>query len=203
VKTRKEIVMFETDTIIPAMFNPPTRTLGGSLSSLKKSIEEIGIIYPLLTTPKRELIDGHRRLACAKVLGINKVPVIVITGDADRVFDDVNRTVRKLGTSEQLFVYLAGGPISASAKKPIQELEELIGKKDLEFMAENRLSANSIVDVLGRLRGYLGDMTSGFWKTAARWLIYNKQQFAIRIALKDKIEKGLLVAAIEANTPIG
>lgn len=199
----KRVVMMDVDKIMPAAFNPPARTTSQALLDLKRSIEEIGIIYPLIVSEKGELIDGHRRLACAKALNQKSVPVIVVKGDARRIFDDVNRTSRKLSTRDELLVYLSGGPVSREAKNNIEKLEGLIGKEALQYAAENRKSAKSVLHVLTVLKGYIGDQPEAFWKKAAKWVVYNNQQFALRVAIQSGMEKALLIAAIQANTPVG
>lgn len=202
-QTERRITMMDVDTIRPAPFNPPVRTTAQAILDLKKSVEEVGIIYPLLVNEKNVLIDGHRRLACAKALNMKSVPVIMVHGDTKRVFDEVNRTPRKLGTRDALFIFLAGGPVSAEAKRDILWLKELIGEDDLQYAAENRLSAKSIRNVLYVLRGYIGEQSPQFWKKAARWIIYNRQQFAVRVAVQSGMDVRTIIGCIEANAPVG
>ena len=206
MNVEKKIVMMDVDRITPAMFNPPVRTLSQNILSLKKSIEEVGIMYPLIVAEDGELIDGHRRLACAKSLNLKKVPTITAHGSKEeirKVFVLVSDTARRLGTRDEVYIYLSGGPVSAAAKKSIDDLEKLIGRKDLEYVAESRTSAKSVLHTLTVLKSYLGEMSDSFWSKAARWIIYNRQQFVVRVAIQGGMEKGLMVAAIEANTPIG
>ena len=52
----------------------------GDITELKLSIEEKGILEPLLVRPlknKFEIVVGSRRYEAAKALGLKKVPVII------------------------------------------------------------------------------------------------------------------------------
>lgn len=46
--------------------NPKLRIAPRSIIALAKSIESIGLIYPLAVSKTMRLIDGHRRLAAIK-----------------------------------------------------------------------------------------------------------------------------------------
>ncbi|MGB9791119.1 MAG: ParB N-terminal domain-containing protein [Thermacetogeniaceae bacterium] len=51
--------------------------------AIKRSIETEGIRDPLKVTPDFTVISGHIRLAVAKELGLEKVPVVIVNGDQD------------------------------------------------------------------------------------------------------------------------
>lgn len=53
------------------------RTDLGDLTDLIKSIEDVGLIQPIVITADRELIAGGRRLAACRQLGMIRVPVSV------------------------------------------------------------------------------------------------------------------------------
>ena len=50
----------------------------GSLDSLCRSIEEIGLLHPVVVTPDARLIAGQRRLEAYKQLGWQDIPVTII-----------------------------------------------------------------------------------------------------------------------------
>jgi N6-adenosine-specific RNA methylase IME4 len=50
----------------------------GDVSGLADSIAEVGLLHPVVVNHKRELIAGHRRLAAAKELKWESVPVHVV-----------------------------------------------------------------------------------------------------------------------------
>jgi ParB-like chromosome segregation protein Spo0J/N6-adenosine-specific RNA methylase IME4 len=55
----------------------------GDIRSLAQSIQEIGLLHPVVIRPDRKLIAGERRLRALKLLGWTKVPVTVL--DLDKV----------------------------------------------------------------------------------------------------------------------
>ena len=50
---------------------------GTEYTQFKKSIEEDGILSPILVSPDMTVISGHQRLKACKDLGINLVPIII------------------------------------------------------------------------------------------------------------------------------
>jgi len=64
---------------------------GNEYEQFKKSIQEEGIITPLLVAPDMILISGHQRYKVAKELGINTVPVII-----DEGLNDEEEKLKKL-----------------------------------------------------------------------------------------------------------
>ncbi|KKW30787.1 MAG: Chromosome segregation DNA-binding protein [Candidatus Uhrbacteria bacterium GW2011_GWD2_52_7] len=71
--------------IVENPHQPRTHFAEEELSDLKASIQEHGILQPLVVTDlgggKYELIAGERRLRSARAVGLNKVPVIVREAD--------------------------------------------------------------------------------------------------------------------------
>ena len=50
----------------------------GDLRSLAQSIEEVGLLHPIVVTAEGRLIAGQRRLAACRLLGWTDVPVTVV-----------------------------------------------------------------------------------------------------------------------------
>ena len=53
------------------------RTLG-DLRALAESIEEVGLLHPVVVTPEGRLIAGQRRLEACRLLGWSDIPVTVV-----------------------------------------------------------------------------------------------------------------------------
>lgn len=58
--------------------NRYSKWTGETLITNKQSIEDKGILVPLIVKKDRTIVDGHNRTAVAKVLGIQKVPCIIV-----------------------------------------------------------------------------------------------------------------------------
>src|SRR5437899_2219975 len=67
----------------PNPLNPRDELHSAGLEELADSIRAQGVLQPLLVTPGGEVVAGHRRLAAARLAGLNEVPVIV--RDLDQV----------------------------------------------------------------------------------------------------------------------
>ena len=50
----------------------------GDLRALAESIEDVGLLHPVVVTPQGRLIAGRRRLEAVKLLGWRTVPVHVV-----------------------------------------------------------------------------------------------------------------------------
>jgi ParB/RepB/Spo0J family partition protein len=50
----------------------------GDVRALAESIEEVGLLHPVVVTPEGRLIAGQRRLAACRILEWNDVPVTVV-----------------------------------------------------------------------------------------------------------------------------
>jgi ParB family chromosome partitioning protein len=77
----------DIEKIIPNQFQPRTHFDESALQELADSIKEKGIIQPLVVTKNIDgsfgLIAGERRLRASKLVGLEKVPVVIreVTGD--------------------------------------------------------------------------------------------------------------------------
>ena len=98
-----------------------------SLPELVESIQQLGLLYPLLIDEDGVLIDGEQRLAALDILGIHDIPVIIdsdvtIAGDEDDVLAE--RMRRELASNGVRTSYT---PVQAAAAR--RRLRELLGKQ--------------------------------------------------------------------------
>lgn len=80
---KDRLVNIPTSQIVPNPLQPRQTFSDDSLADLAKSIEEHGIIQPLVVTKVEsgyELVAGERRLRAAKAVGLQEVPAIVRDG---------------------------------------------------------------------------------------------------------------------------
>ena len=128
----------------PYLIDRPTP----DLVRLMDSIEKLGISEPLIVRPQEiggyEILSGHRRDYCARVIGIPDRPVIIrdyTDEEADILVADYNITREDLLPSEKARAYKlkldamkrqAGRP----AKNSLQFEENLRGKFSVQILAE-------------------------------------------------------------------
>lgn len=138
----RKILWVPINTIATTPYNPPSRTKDGAkLRELAESVKEYGVIQPILITDDRDLVDGNRRLAAARMVGLEKIECLIlpITVDRDKVFGVVNTTSEKINRSGWLYACHYGmrqPPPEVAAQ--YQELFDLIGAYGIDVMLENK-----------------------------------------------------------------
>lgn len=178
------VVMMDVEEIHPAGFNPAARTDTRATRALMADIRGRGILVPLIVGRDNILADGHRRLACAKALGIQRVPVVRYDAPAEELYT-INTTARPLRTSDWFAAYaqgLAPGSVNNKTARDILEIERLIGNDAARAMAARGRSPH-ILTWARRAAIYCNDPTDEFVREALRWLDECNQQFALRKAL--------------------
>lgn len=118
------------------------------LAKLMDSIERLGISEPLITRPRKnggyEIISGHRRDYCGKVIGIPERPIIVRNysdEEADILVADYNITREDLLPSEKARAYkLKLDAMKRQGQRTdltsLQLGEKLAGKTSVQILAE-------------------------------------------------------------------
>lgn len=80
VEYRRERREVAVDALKPAAWNPRGEITPESVADLAASIASLGLIQPLVAMEDMTLVAGHRRLAAAKLAGLETVPVDVLVG---------------------------------------------------------------------------------------------------------------------------
>lgn len=118
------------------------------LVRLMDSIEQVGVAEPLIVRPRTEggyeILSGHRRDYCARVVGLQTLPVIVreyTDDEADILVVDYNITREDLLPSEKAKAYsLKLGAMKRQGKRTdltsLQLGEKLKGKTSVSILAE-------------------------------------------------------------------
>ena len=76
--TSKKVIQVNVDDLKPYENNPRTHS-STQIERLVNSIKEFGFTNPLLIDPENNLIAGHGRLQAGLILGMDKVPAIVLS----------------------------------------------------------------------------------------------------------------------------
>jgi ParB family transcriptional regulator, chromosome partitioning protein len=184
----------DIDRIIPNRYQPRTHFSEEELSDLSKSIEEQGILQPLLvrdTGTAFELITGERRFRAAKMAGLAKVPVIL-------------REVSDKGMLELSIIE----NIQRENLNPVEEAEayhRLMSEFQMtqEEAAKRVGKSRSTVANILRLRNLPGTIKDSIISGAismghARALLGAKNAVEQMAAFRTVIKKGLSVRETEA-----
>lgn len=75
------VTMLDAGVLVPFQNQPFRVATGEEMDQLKESIQEYGVLSPLLARPlpngSYEIVSGHRRKAACEALGITRLPVLV------------------------------------------------------------------------------------------------------------------------------
>lgn len=122
-----DIIYISTDALIPYERNP--RKIEQAIDAVAKSIEDFGFKAPIVVDKDRVVIMGHVRLAAAKRLGLNEVPV--------HVAHDLNETqVKQLRLADNRLGELAEWDEALLARELDQLDEEGADLLGLGFTAD-------------------------------------------------------------------
>ena len=139
----RKILIVPISTIRQASYNPVARTKEGvKLTKLIATIKKSGLIYPILITADRELIDGHRRLTACRALGHETIECVISPLDRDETFTAVNTNTSALGGKGWLEVGRGGGFLPPKEAKQYAELASLIGSYGIDLLIRQNLGLN-------------------------------------------------------------
>lgn len=106
------VTMLDAGVLVPFQNQPFRVATGEEMDQLKESIQEYGVLSPLLARPlpngSYEIVSGHRRKAACEALGITRLPVLVrpMTDDeAIILLVDSNIQREHIMPSEKAFAY--------------------------------------------------------------------------------------------------
>ena len=206
-----KIVMMNPYELDPAPFNPPSRTSTASLVKLEQGIKEVGgIVVPLIASKDKRLIDGHRRLAVAKKIGLKEVPVIISSLSLQQGWVVANDTSMGVGSRDWVHLHYSGVSleyIPRSHALKIAQVKELIGEEGFMRLAEAGM-ATSALDVSRMAVRYITGKSgrdaidNRLLSKTLVWIIQHNQQAATRAAITSQISPRVLQWAIENDEPI-
>ena len=139
----KKILLVPIESIRHTPYNPPSRTRDGkALQKLVETIRRHGLVYPLLITDARDLVDGNRRLTACRLLGHEFVDCIVAPQNKDELFGDINTSAVPLGGKGWLHVARGGGRLPSKEGAQYKELHGLIGSYGIDQLIAKNVGLN-------------------------------------------------------------
>lgn len=179
-----------------APHNPPKRISGSSIRALMKSIEEIGLQYPILVTPKYEIVDGHRRWESCKKLGWTEIPILITVSDSSQAYADLNALSMHQNGNGVLFIYLQNPTkLTATQKSKCERAETLLGRKLMSKLYHTGASLQTF-NIARQAATYCDRNTASFIRACTRWVM----EFGVtqmREALESKVAVAVLFKAVE------
>lgn len=134
-----KVLELDIDKIRPKEDQPRKNFDKESLESLAKSIEENGVLQPLLVTKKDdyyEIIAGERRYRASKIANLKKIPCIV------REIDEI--TASKIALIENI------------QREDLNPIEEAYGYK--RIIDEYNLTQEELAKAIGKSRSYVANI---------------------------------------------
>ena len=135
------------DSIHPFQGHPFKVREDADMEALKESIRTSGVITPAVVRPLPEggyeMVSGHRRLAACRVLGLEKMPVIVREMDDDTatlMMVDANRQREKILPSERAFAYRMRMEALLQRGHYVRAMEEETGERFKQVQRYIRLT---------------------------------------------------------------
>lgn len=199
--TTPRIVMVGVTEIIAAPFNPPNRTEKDALKILEQSIRDLGmIVVPLIISRDMRLIDGHRRLACAKKLGMVEVPCIITSLGLQEGWTRINTSSMPISGKQFVYASAAGlddAYLPKSQRRKIQRLRQLAGEH-YDELADQGISTN-VLDTVNRVARHTGDKSDVWLSAILLWVVRHKLQYVIRKAIDGGITPEAMRNAIKED----
>lgn len=141
--SERRILVIPINTIIHTPYNPAARTKEGArLNKLIDAVRSNGLIYPILITSDRNVIDGNRRLTACRLLGHETIECVVSDLDRDEAFTIINTSAMSLGGKGWLDMAQRGGVLPAKEAAQFAELKALVGSYGIGLLIKNNLGLN-------------------------------------------------------------
>lgn len=191
------------DEIKEANFNPHSRTVRRALGDLYRLIEKAGRVKQALVVASVDgvLADGHRRLACAKLLKLPTIPVVVQEGTSAELFQELNSATRKTDSAmwhEGVALGLPTVNVPDKERVIIDRMIHILGWEDYQVIALEGITSHifRVAESVGR---YVGDTSDATMKEVLHWLYNLNMQRPSVDAMRHGTPPEVLKRAIAEN----
>lgn len=198
-----KIEYVNTYELKPSDFNPADRTEPRRLKALLESIKQYGILSPIQVDSKNRVADGHRRLRCAELLGVEKVPIIRCDIDVQDAWSELNAASKPI-TLKQWGMAYAGGlheeAIPSTMRGKITEMSRILGDDFADIITRN---SPHMFGIASKVCVYIYDVkVDEFIKQIILWIDKHKQQKIVREYMDMLVTPDVIRGAIMADKPL-
>lgn len=183
-------------------YNPPRRTTREAVSSLMASMDDVGLIYPVLVSSDYTVIEGNRRLAAAKFLKWKTIDIFkldVAGADADRIYASINLVGKRMSGNDLICVWLQNqNAVSANMKGRIQRASDEVTLDLVKKLAKLGYSLRPVT--LAREVCRYTDMGPGCYKQVVEYILDNDGVMGrLRQAMTEEVAPATIRRAIEGG----
>lgn len=188
--------------LVNAPYNPPHRV--EDVGDLVKAISETGYISPIVVTADNVIVEGHRRVAAARVLGLTNIPAHVVPReDAERLYAALNAAIKKHSGADHLHVYLrAPDALSTGSRRGMSRMEAKVGRETLETMADRGGSIATYRQAVQVARYCNVENDTAWLRHILLWLMDTRQTYQVRKAMEEGILPSAMLDSIEQGKPL-
>ena len=183
-----------------APYNPISRQR--AIEGLLQSMEDNGLLIPILITPKFQIIEGHRRVAAAKKLEWTTIKAVFANGDPAKLFAEANTHVRRFNGNETLRSYLENpNSVGTKAQKQIEDAIKAVGRPTINRLAKEGISLATYW-LAKRACTYCDIKDSKTVAVVLNWMLAQKNQQTVKEILSRRLNMGEIIVAARKGKPI-
>jgi len=179
--------VFRIEQLKNAPHNPPGRIEPRKMQRLLLSIDKHGILYEPFVTAAGVIVEGHRRIACARLLGHTHVKCRVVPSHVDtaEIYADISESIRKLSGNEALAVWLINPKaVGLKLAKTFSEMQAGLGRPVVKMIVEAGRTAH-VWRLTREIGEYIGKKSAADWKSIAKWLVEKASLDPVRVAISQ------------------
>lgn len=186
-----------------APYNPPNRISPQKTRELEDSMQQFGLLSPLIITPHDMVIDGHRRLAVAKRLKWTEIECNVLSDvSSENIYSSVNVTSRRMSGNDALGVWLkCRQAVTLRVDKQFCAMTDVIGLPLVQKIFDAGLSMR-VFKTAVQIAKYCDDSTNETVAAVVRWLLDFATIGQVMKALEAGVDPMKIMKAVNQNKPI-
>lgn len=199
IKTQKNISVSQ---LKPAPHNPEGRMQPKRLRTLERSLAKYGQLMPLLVSADNVIIEGHRRWAAAKRIGLETLLCIIVEGKADAIYATVNSTQQRITGNDALGIWLKNpDAVTPNMSTRLARMEDVLGRKLFTEMYRNNFAPNAF-NLAVRIARLAMREDDGTIQAIVAWFMRYPMVNKVHQLLKEGESADTILRAVKSGKPI-